>query len=54
MSSAFRVLQNLSDEAEQLTVTFDIKAEAKDGFDPIWLHNAVEEPLDQADVDAED
>ncbi len=46
----FRVLQNLSDKAERLSVTFDVEAEAKEGFDPIWLRNAVEEPLDEADV----
>jgi hypothetical protein len=46
----FRVLQNLSDKAERLTVTFDIEAEAKEAFDPIWLRNAVEEPLEEADV----
>jgi len=46
----FRVLQNLSDKAKRLTVTFDIEAEAEEAFDPIWLRNAVEEPLDEADV----
>jgi hypothetical protein len=49
----FRVLQNLSDKAERLSVTFEIEAEAKEGFDPIWLRNAVEEPLDEADVTKE-
>jgi len=46
----FRVLQNLSDKADRLSVTFDIDAEAEQPFDPIWVRNAVEEPLDEADV----
>jgi len=46
----FRVLQNLSDRAERMSVTFDIEAEAKEAFDQVWLRNAVEEPLDEADV----
>jgi hypothetical protein len=53
--TVFRVLQNLSDKADRLTITFDISAEAKDraGFDPVWLRNAIEEPLDEADITRE-
>ena len=47
------VLQNLADWAEKVTVTFDIVAETEGGFDPVWLRNAVEEPLNEADVSAE-
>ncbi|MBN1287263.1 MAG: ATP-binding protein [Anaerolineae bacterium] len=46
----FKVLQNLSDRADRLVVTFDIEAETEAGFDPVWLRNAVEEPLDEADI----
>lgn len=47
------VLQNLADWAEEATVTFDIVAETEEGFDPVWLRNAVEEPLDEADISAD-
>ena len=46
-------VQNLADWAEKVTVTFDIVAETEGGFDPVWLRNAVEEPLNEADVSAE-
>ncbi len=48
--TVFTVLQNLADRAEKVTVSFDIVAEAEEGFDPVWLRNAVEEPLDEADI----
>ena len=47
------MLQNLADKAQKVTVTFDIEAEAEEGFDPVWLRNAVEEPLDEADITAQ-
>jgi hypothetical protein len=35
-----------AERGERVTV----EATNPDGFDPIWLRNAVEEPLDEADV----
>ena len=48
--TVFTVLQNLADTAQKVTVTFDVEAEAEGPFDPVWLRNAVEEPLDEADI----
>jgi hypothetical protein len=28
-----------------------IEASSQQGFDPAWLRNAVEEPLDEADIE---
>lgn len=51
--TVFTALQNLADKAEKVTVTFDVAAEAEEPFDPVWLRNAVEEPLEEADVEIE-
>ena len=51
--TVFTVLQNLADKAQKVTVTFDVEAEAEEPFDPVWLRNAVEEPLDEADITAQ-
>lgn len=51
--TVFTVLQNLADKARKVTVTFDVEAEAEEPFDPLWLRNAVEEPLDEADIAAQ-
>jgi hypothetical protein len=32
-------------------VTIQVEATAEAGYDPAWLRNAVEEPLDEADVE---
>ena len=45
-------LANLADKAGSIQVT--VKAEKADGFDPAWLHNAVLEPLEEADVRVEE
>lgn len=47
------VLQYVSDKARRLKVVFDVTAESKEGFDPVWLRNTVEEPLDEANVKRE-
>ena len=49
--TVLRVLQNLSDKAERITVTFEVEAGVKASFDPVWLRNAVEVQLDEADVE---
>ena len=46
----WQVLQALSDKSEKMNVSIQIDAEAQDRFDPVWLRNAVEEPLDEADI----
>jgi hypothetical protein len=32
-------------------VTIQVEATSEAGYDPSWLRNAVEEPLDEADVE---
>jgi hypothetical protein len=46
--AATNALANLAQEAGSIRVT--VEATNPKGFDPIWLRNAVEEPLDEADV----
>lgn len=50
---AFRAIQNLTERADRMTVQIQIQAESDQGFDALWLRNAVEEPLDEADIDAQ-
>jgi hypothetical protein len=46
---AWQAIANLADEAG--TVRVSVEATSEDGFDPQWLRNAVQEPLEEADVD---
>ncbi len=50
---AFRPLQNLAEKSGTLTVTLTVSAQAETPLDAAWLRNAVEEPLDEADVEFE-
>jgi hypothetical protein len=47
---AFRPLQNLAEKAGTLEVNVEIVARSDTPLDASWLRNAVEEPLDEADV----
>lgn len=47
---AFRPLQNLAEKASSLEVTLEVIAQSDTPLDISWLRNAVEEPLDEADV----
>jgi hypothetical protein len=48
---AFEALANLADGSDQGELTIQIEATKAAGYDPTWLRNAVEEPLDEADVE---
>jgi hypothetical protein len=48
----FQVLQVLSDKAEGMTIKIEVQANTKDKFDPSWIRNAIEEPLDEMDIQA--
>lgn len=50
--ASFNALANLADKAGAIQV--NVTAESLEGFDPVWLRNAVKEPLDEADVKIED
>jgi len=45
---SFQALGNLTEKAGTLDVT--VQGESADGFDPVWLRNAVLEPLEEADI----
>jgi hypothetical protein len=50
---AFPAIANLADKSDGGKVTILIEASAAGGYDPNWFRNAVEEPLDEADVEKE-
>lgn len=45
-------LIGLTLKADRMTVTVEVQAESQKGFDALWLRNAVEEPLDETDINA--
>lgn len=48
---AFPAIANLADKADGERVTIKVVGTSTAGFDASWLRNAVEEPLDEADID---
>jgi hypothetical protein len=48
---AFPAIANLADKSEGGKVTVNVEGTSPEGFDPSWLRNAVEEPLDEADIE---
>lgn len=48
----FEVLQTLSDKADGMTIKIEVQANTQDKFDPNWIRNAIEEPLDEMDIQA--
>ena len=48
----FEVLQALSDKADDMTINIEIRAHTKQEFDPSWIRNAIEEPLDEMNIKA--
>lgn len=47
----FPALANLAEKSDSGKVVVHVEASSQGGFDPAWLRNAVEEPLDEADVE---
>lgn len=47
---AFPAIANLADRSEGRQVTINVEGVSTEGFDRSWLRNAVEEPLDEADI----
>ena len=47
----FEAIANLADRSDEGKLTIQIDATNAAGYDPTWLRNAVEEPLDEADVE---
>jgi len=48
---AFSAIANLADKSDGAKVKIRIEGTSADGYDPSWLRNAVDEPLDEADID---
>jgi hypothetical protein len=48
---AFPAIANLADKADDRKVTVNVEGASSEGFDPSWLRNAVDEPLDEADIE---
>lgn len=47
----FNGIGSLAEKAGTVDVAVD--AEVKEGFDPVWLHNAILDPLEEADIEVE-
>jgi hypothetical protein len=50
---AFPAIANLADKSDDGKVNVNVEGTSAEGFDPSWLRNAVEEPLDEADIERE-
>jgi hypothetical protein len=48
---AFPAIANLAEKSDGGKVTIQVDATSQSGYDPSWLRNAVEEPLDEADIE---
>ena len=48
---AFPAIANLAEKSDGGKIGIHIEASSQQGFDPVWLRNAVEEPLDEADIE---
>ena len=48
---SFQAIANLADKSDGGQISIAIKGQATAGYDPNWLRNAVEEPLDEANID---
>ena len=50
---AFLAIANLADKSDGGVVNVNIEGTSVAGFDPLWLRNAVDEPLSEADIERE-
>jgi len=48
---SFPAIANLADKSDDGKINVVIEGQSSDGYDPNWLRNAVEEPLDEANID---
>ncbi len=48
---AFPAIANLADKSDGAKVRIKVEGTSAAGFDPSWLRNAVDEPLDEADIE---
>lgn len=48
---AFPAIANLAEKSDDGKIVIHVEASSQNGFDPAWLRNAVEEPLEEANVE---
>jgi hypothetical protein len=48
---AFPAIANLADKSDGGEIKITVEGQCAAGYDPNWLRNAVQEPLDEADID---
>lgn len=48
---SFSAIANLADKSDGQKITIVIEAQCNAGYDRNWLRNAVQEPLDEANID---
>lgn len=48
---SFQAIANLADKSDSGKITITVEGQAAMGYDANWLRNAVEEPLDEANID---
>ncbi|MBI3951052.1 MAG: ATP-binding protein [Acidobacteria bacterium] len=48
---AFPAIANLADKSDEGKVRITVEGTSVTGYDPTWVRNAVEEPLDEADIE---
>lgn len=48
---AFPAIANLADKSDGAKVKISVEGSSAAGYDPSWLRNAVDEPLDEADIE---
>ena len=48
---SFQAIANLADKSDGGKITIQIDGAAAAGYDPNWLRNAVQEPLDEANIE---
>jgi hypothetical protein len=49
---SFPAIANLADKSDGGSITVQIEGTSAQGYDPTWLRNAVEEPLEEAEIGA--
>jgi len=50
---AFLAIANLAEKSDGGRITIQVRGSAAAGYDPLWLRNAVVEPLAEADIEPE-
>ena len=50
---AFLAIANLADKSDEGKVNVKVEGTSREGYDPSWLRNAVDEPLDEAEIERE-